>query len=74
MARITNAEFLKNMLDINESLKAEKKPLILSEKMETKIKDVLTKSENIKADHEMTNLIFNQLFKNQSEIREISEV
>lgn len=63
MARITNAEFLKNMLDINESLKAEDKKPILSEKLETQIKDVLIKAKDIKADKEMTNLLFNQIFK-----------
>lgn len=63
MARITNADFLKQMLDINESLKAEDKKPILSEKLENKIKDVLTKSKEIKADQEMTNLLFNQIFK-----------
>ena len=63
MAKITNAEFLKNMLDINESLKAECKKPILSDKLETQIKDVLTKAKDIKADQEMTNLLFNQIFK-----------
>lgn len=62
MARISNAEFLKNMLEIDDALKAEGKEPILTAKLRAKIEDVQKRSADIKADPEMTNLLFNQLF------------
>lgn len=63
MPRMTNAEFLQKFLDVNESLKSEGQKPVLSDKMEKKIQDVLKNAKNINADQEMTNLLFNQLFK-----------
>lgn len=63
MPRMTNAEFLQKFLDVNESLKSEGQKPVLSDTMEKKIQDVLKNAKNINADQEMTNLLFNQLFK-----------
>lgn len=73
MAKMSNAEFLQSMLDINTQLKEEGKPKILSEKLENKISDVLKNAKKMGADQEITNVLFNKLFKDPNDIKHTSK-